>query len=381
MSGWTWRAPKLMTGSGAATSTHSRAAVAQPVDCDEHAEHRPSRTGRTCGSAPGCAGRSPWGRSGRRPGAIRAGSRPGPRRRGRDREDCAPRRSRTGRPAARAKTSIVTSGSRPSLLEDRLGAREVHVGRVARQDLVRRTSAGQPHQSVPAPVCASSPGWASRGAEVAASVPYASVTGDALRRGVGATAARVDRAGIAFVVRRGDPGLRARSSLRPEPLPATGRRRRGAHPSAARRGDARLASRPARRAGTAASSGRLGRSRRRLRRRPPHRPPSPTDPRRRPPPRRRRRRCGAAETTMSIPRREKDRQRAGTDADRPRHDRSPRPTTRRPRRLRPPRRTERGRRPRTRRVPGRGSIRASRPTDRASGRRRARRSGTRRAAS
>ena len=32
MSGWTWRAPKPMTGSGAATSTHSRAAVAQPVD-------------------------------------------------------------------------------------------------------------------------------------------------------------------------------------------------------------------------------------------------------------------------------------------------------------------------------------------------------------
>ena len=31
-SGWTWRAPKLMTGSGAAASTHSRAAVAQPVD-------------------------------------------------------------------------------------------------------------------------------------------------------------------------------------------------------------------------------------------------------------------------------------------------------------------------------------------------------------
>ncbi len=32
MSGWMWRAPKLMTGSGAAASTHSRAAVAQPVD-------------------------------------------------------------------------------------------------------------------------------------------------------------------------------------------------------------------------------------------------------------------------------------------------------------------------------------------------------------
>ena len=32
MSGWTWRAPNEMTGRGAATSTHSRAAVAQPVD-------------------------------------------------------------------------------------------------------------------------------------------------------------------------------------------------------------------------------------------------------------------------------------------------------------------------------------------------------------
>ena len=32
MSGWTWRAPNEMTGCGAAASTHSRAAVAQPVD-------------------------------------------------------------------------------------------------------------------------------------------------------------------------------------------------------------------------------------------------------------------------------------------------------------------------------------------------------------
>ena len=32
MSGWTCRAPNVMTGSGAAASTHSRAAVAQPVD-------------------------------------------------------------------------------------------------------------------------------------------------------------------------------------------------------------------------------------------------------------------------------------------------------------------------------------------------------------
>ena len=31
MSGWTCRAPKLMTGWGAAASTHSRAAVAQPL--------------------------------------------------------------------------------------------------------------------------------------------------------------------------------------------------------------------------------------------------------------------------------------------------------------------------------------------------------------
>jgi hypothetical protein len=32
MSGWTWRAPNEITGAGDATSTHSRAAVAQPVD-------------------------------------------------------------------------------------------------------------------------------------------------------------------------------------------------------------------------------------------------------------------------------------------------------------------------------------------------------------
>ncbi len=33
MSGWTCRAPKEMTGCGAADSTHWRDAVAQPVDC------------------------------------------------------------------------------------------------------------------------------------------------------------------------------------------------------------------------------------------------------------------------------------------------------------------------------------------------------------
>ena len=32
MSGCTWRAPNEITGSGAAAVTHSRAAVAQPVD-------------------------------------------------------------------------------------------------------------------------------------------------------------------------------------------------------------------------------------------------------------------------------------------------------------------------------------------------------------
>ena len=34
ISGWTWRAPNEITGCGAAASTHSRAAVAQPVDCE-----------------------------------------------------------------------------------------------------------------------------------------------------------------------------------------------------------------------------------------------------------------------------------------------------------------------------------------------------------
>ncbi len=33
MSGWTCRAPNEITGCGAAAVTHSRAAVAQPVDC------------------------------------------------------------------------------------------------------------------------------------------------------------------------------------------------------------------------------------------------------------------------------------------------------------------------------------------------------------
>src|SRR5215210_1584044 len=61
-------------------------------------------------------------------------------------------------------------------LEERVGAREVDVGRVAREDLVRRASAGQPHQSDLAPVWASSPAWASGGAEVAASVSSSAAT-------------------------------------------------------------------------------------------------------------------------------------------------------------------------------------------------------------
>ena len=40
MSGWTWRAPNEITGCGAAASTHSRAAVAQPVDWASMPEER-----------------------------------------------------------------------------------------------------------------------------------------------------------------------------------------------------------------------------------------------------------------------------------------------------------------------------------------------------
>ena len=54
---------------------------------------------------------------------------------------------RTGRRRWRAKTSMVTTGSSPSRARMRLGAGEVDVGRVPRQDLVRRSSTLQAHQS------------------------------------------------------------------------------------------------------------------------------------------------------------------------------------------------------------------------------------------
>ena len=75
--------------------------------------------------------------------------------------------------SCRAKTSIETIGSRPSLLEDALRPAEVDVGRVAGQDLVRGSNALQPHQSGVLPSSrGAAPSAGGTGPEVAASVAY-----------------------------------------------------------------------------------------------------------------------------------------------------------------------------------------------------------------
>src|SRR5207344_2482750 len=59
--------------------------------------------------------------------------------------------------------------------EDRLGAREIDIGRVAREDLVRRPRARQAHQSGSAPLApVPSTSVPSTGSGVAASVAYGS---------------------------------------------------------------------------------------------------------------------------------------------------------------------------------------------------------------
>ena len=66
--------------------------------------------------------------------------------------------------------------------EDRLGAREIDIGRVAREDLVRRPRARQAHQSGSAPLAPGSPAWvSSTWSGVAASVAYGSA-GSSRRR-------------------------------------------------------------------------------------------------------------------------------------------------------------------------------------------------------
>ena len=173
MSGWTWRAPKLITGSGRG-DVDAVAGSRRPAGrLREHPEHRglvqpepaiarPDAEDDLLGLDRVAVLR-----------AIRAGSRSGPRRRGRGRGGSAPRRCRTGRPAgartppsSRADRALPCRGSSRRARSTRRPSRP--------KDLVRRTSTGQPHQSGSAPVCASSRGWVSGGAEVAASVPYAS---------------------------------------------------------------------------------------------------------------------------------------------------------------------------------------------------------------
>ena len=203
MSGWTWRAPKRDDRAPARRRRRTRGRRSPSRSTGRASRGSRSRTARTGGSGRGSGGRPPWARSGRRRRAPRPASRPGRRRRGRGRAGSSPRRSRTGRASWRAKTSIVTSGSRPSRSRIALGAREVDVGRVARQDLARRPRADEAHQSGSAPVCASSRGWVSGGAEVAASVAYGSITGT---RSVGTSGEARRDPGSTSPGAIGDPG-------------------------------------------------------------------------------------------------------------------------------------------------------------------------------
>src|SRR6476646_4830317 len=121
MSGWMWRAPKLITGSGAATSTHARAAVAQPVDWASIPRNAVSYS-------PNCRYRA----------------------RIRSRQDVAEQVARF--------VDAAQHGVHPGedlhrderiaafLGQDALSTLEVDVGRVAREDLVRRPRARQTHQ-------------------------------------------------------------------------------------------------------------------------------------------------------------------------------------------------------------------------------------------
>ncbi len=174
MSGWMWRAPKLMTGSGAAASTHARAAVAQPVDWASMPEE-----GRLVQPEPAVAGADPE-HDLLRPDDVAVVQRLEPRlgRVGLG-EHVAEQVARLVDPAQDG----VLAGEdlhrheriAAFLLEDRLGAREIDIGRVARQDLVRRPRARQAHQSGSAPLPPGCPASVpSTGSGEAASVAYES---------------------------------------------------------------------------------------------------------------------------------------------------------------------------------------------------------------
>ena len=177
MSGWMWRAPKLMTGSGAAAST-TRARPSPSRSTGRASRGTPSRTARTGGSGPGSAGRSPSG-SIRSPSSsasscVSAGSAVG--------QDVAEEVLRLVDPAQHrvlpGEDLHRHDGVEALALEDAVGPREVDVGRIAGQDLVRGSSALEAHRSGSAPRCRARVDARRRrgrpGPSVAASVPYGS---------------------------------------------------------------------------------------------------------------------------------------------------------------------------------------------------------------
>ncbi len=116
--------------------------------------------------------------------------------------------------------------------EDALGAREVHIGRVAREDLVRRPRAREAHQSGRTPVAPASPGSSgppeSGGAP---SVAYGSATSTGLRTvgaSCGSTGRRVHAHVPAGSTRHGRAAAAPRSAAPPRRAPESTRRRRPA---------------------------------------------------------------------------------------------------------------------------------------------------------
>ena len=146
MSGWMCRAPNEMTGSGAAASTHSRAAVAQPVDWASIPRIAVSYS-------PNCAiarADPQHDLLGRDPVAVG------------ERLELRLARVRRGEHVAEQVLRLVDPAQdglaagedlhrhdrvEALALEDLVGPREVDVGRVAGQDLVRRAGSLEAHRS------------------------------------------------------------------------------------------------------------------------------------------------------------------------------------------------------------------------------------------
>ena len=150
MSGWMWRAPKLMTGSGAAASTNSRAAVAQPVDWASMPEERGLVQPELAVAAPDAQ------HDLARPDAVAVVQR----------LELGLRRVGAGQHVAEQVLGLVDAAQHGVVAredlhrhervealgrEDAVRPREVDVGRIAGQDLVRGSGALDAHQSGSAP--------------------------------------------------------------------------------------------------------------------------------------------------------------------------------------------------------------------------------------